>query len=170
MNTFVVIVAVIIIIIVMNKVIKKRRGLSELMSSIAYVDFVKPLELYLTSKGYTFKYSSPQKGSNGYARRVDIGSKSSGTIYFATYPKDLDWLRNSLKNRYLANDDSRQMAIEFGDVGFILYSSSYVKHSPEIPELFTAIAQWFSGSGFRFKHPDWYYEHPNIKKYLNVIF
>jgi len=172
--SFLFMVAIIVLPFVLIAKAKKKRRIKELI--FAHADFYIPLRAHLEGKGYTFDETTFEKGiqsSKGYTGRVYVNKSGNivGTVYFANYPHDLDWLRGSLEKAYIENASYKNWAIDFWSFGVIIKSWQSVDNShPEVPDLLLDVADWFKANCLPWSQEWDYYKDNRCRKYLNVMF
>ena len=100
---------------------------------------------------------------------VYSGSEKIGTIEFCANPTIFSsggWQR-SMRAKNSGAYNGYFHVIENVNIG--LFISSELE-SQEVPPFMKISAEVISRSGYKFKHPDWLFEDPKAKNYLNVLF
>jgi hypothetical protein len=183
MSIFLVIVAIIVVVIVVVKINKHNKdvkAIEQLKRSPCY-KIMENIKSQLESRGY-----DPGSGSSITTIAVNGEASSSIYVWSGSGPKELLGevicydSRNSLeyacsriqykninKKPYEKVLGGHYYAVANPNVGIIATSN---KLSAEIPPFLEIVADVLRNCDYQFEHPKCYYEDPNVKKYLNVMF
>jgi len=154
---------------------KQQKAIEELKNGAGYQVAVEILD-ELAKKGYEVNYEmSTYSMTRGHVGNFDIGRGTTpdmggwgaGSIAIATYPSDLDSAVHSLSINNIEARKGYYFAIQNDIIGLLIRTNF---ESQEIPPLIKIAAQVIANSGYEFKHPEWMYEDPKTREYLNVMF
>ncbi|MDR1278231.1 MAG: hypothetical protein LBK02_05730 [Treponema sp.] len=178
MFVFLIIVAIIIVIIVLVKKNNRKKAVEELISSPAY-EVASEIKNVLTQKGHkvsgfsTYFVSGIPVGC--FDVHSDPGEDSIFSLHirFSRSPLGRYSEERSIRSKNLEKKPYQKMlgghfyAIQDANTGLIVASNVFSK---EIPPLIEIAADVIKNSRYEFEHPEWMYEHPEAREYLNVMF
>ena len=174
METFLIIVAVVVAIIVVVKMQKKKNSIEGLKNSAGY-EVALQIKDALIQAGFQVSFDSIlyfEAGHSGYSFEVCHDSAKLGEVRTdyrgASYlVYSLDKLREKNANAYKIHDDDYYHAIHNDNINLLAESE---QESQEVPPFLEIVAKVMIDCKYEFHHPKWMFEHPESRKYLNVMF
>ena len=174
MFNFILVVAGVVAIIIVVKVIKKKKSIKGLKNSGGYKVALQ-IKDALIQAGFEVPYdlmSYLGGGDAGYWFTVRYGSEEIGEVG-TYYPGDslivykLNELREKNADAHRVYQGGYYYVIHNDNISLLAQSK---QKSLEIPQFLKIVAVTMSNNQYQFHHPKWMFEHPESKKYLNVMF
>ena len=178
MVVLILLVVIVVAIFIVVKITKKRKSLEGLKNSGGYKVALQ-IKDALIQAGYEIPsdYVLYYEGNHsGYWFWVQQNSEIIGEIhydYHGGYTSDdlhlykLDELRKKNADAQLVYQGGYYYAIYNDNINLLILSN---RKTQEVPPFFEIVASVILYSGFEFRHPKWMLEHPESRRYLNVMF
>ena len=176
MFNFILVVAGVVAIIIVVKVIKKKKSIKGLKNSGGYKVALQ-IKDALIQTGYEIPWDSIlyfEGNHSAYWFNVKQNSVEIGEVrfdYHGGYNSDslykLDDLRKKNADAQMVYQGGYYYAIYNDNINLMVLSE---QKTQEVPPFFDIAAKVIINSGYEFRHPKWMFEHPESKKYLNVMF
>ena len=159
---------------ILYRIFRKKKRIKDLKESAGY-GFALKIKEELIKNGYSVSdYVHYFEGDASWHFNIYSGTsetKESGEMCCAYLLKNLQWREENLrkKNADLKNVSKHgyYYGIQIDNWGLLISSNN---ETQDVPKFLRIAALVISGSGDRITHPEWIFQYPEAKKYLNVMF